>query len=431
MGDLIGKLINLGEEAGLSKQEIGKLRIVNAMSLLSCLSTLIMLLIAVANVSSQEFIFFLLVIAISTSIPLILNKIRHPRYARNYFVFSAYSIVTSLSVLLGSEHNYHYFLFGGIGIPLYFISSDHKIQRVIMSLLSIPLWFYLQWHFDNFQPYIILDDSFSEWAKYINVTLAFLTVFATAIVFIKENEDYVKQVLKSKEDLESLNKQLEQFAYSVSHDLKAPIGNVFALIQYLREEEAKNISTEGLEVFQMIEQSSQRSIDMISAILEYSRLSSGLISIKNFELQEVLEELKQTITVPKHLSFEMPAYPLTMKGVRIQLVQVFANFLSNAMKYNKTQGGWVKVEILTLDENWLEIHIKDNGPGISKELQGEIFNLFSTANKEERSDSTGIGLAIVKRLVEQNKGSVGVYSIIGEGSDFWFKWPIDQTELRA
>jgi signal transduction histidine kinase len=431
MGNFIGRLLDLGVEAGATKDDIGKLRIVNAMSLLSCLSTIIMLLITIVNVSSREFTFFLFGISISTSLPLILNKLRHPRYARNYFVISAYSIVVALSVLLGPNLNYHYFLFGGIGIPLYFISSQYKFQRVFMALLALPIWFYLQWHFNNFQPYIILDSSYLEWVKYINVSLAFLTVFATAFVFIKENDGYVKEVLKNTEDLKTLNKQLEQFAYSVSHDLKAPIGNVFALIQYLREEEAKNISTEGLEVFQMIEQSSQRSMDMISAILEYSRLSAGLISIKNFELQEVLEELKQTITVPKHLSFDMPAYPLTMKGVRIQLVQVFANFLSNAMKYNKTQGGWVKVEILTLDENWLEIHIKDNGPGISKELQGEIFNLFSTANKEERNDSTGIGLAIVKRLVEQNKGSVGVNSIIGEGSDFWFKWPIDQTELRA
>lgn len=222
--------------------------------------------------------------------------------------------------------------------------------------------------------------------------------------------------------LERTNRELDKFASIVSHDLKAPLRAIGNLTGWIEEDAGDTLTPEVRTNFDMIKQRVKRMEDLINAILDYSRAdkrSGDEVVIKTSDLVlETLEFIGKPENVILHLAPNLPQ--LTTDKTR--LAQVFSNLLGNAIKYNDKTEIHIDVNAEEQAEGWV-FSIKDNGPGIEKQYHEKIFVIFQTLNRRDDVESTGVGLAIVKKIIEDQGGKIWVESEQGKGADFRFFWP--------
>jgi signal transduction histidine kinase len=243
----------------------------------------------------------------------------------------------------------------------------------------------------------------------------------TIIHAIERKELQAQQVQLLKE-VQSANQDLKEFAYIVSHDLKAPLRGINSLANWLLQDYEDCLDEDGKEMLKLMQHRVSRMTDLINGILEYSRV--GRINEENVEinLQELVEELINDVVPLERIKviIKQPLPVIFAEKTRIK--QLFQNLISNAVKYmNKHQG---KIEIDCCDrQNFWEFSISDNGCGIPSQHFETIFQIFQTLKPMEKSDSTGIGLSVVKKIVELYGGQIWVTSELDQGSTFYFTLP--------
>lgn len=249
----------------------------------------------------------------------------------------------------------------------------------------------------------------------VNITRAKVNVFER-LYFAQYH------LARSLEDVGRINKQLEKFMYIVSHDLKSPLASVRMIIDLLQADERVSTQKDLSDYTDIIAQTSDRLIGMINSILEYSRQSLTQQIIEEVDTAALVQDVIKLLSLPEHFSVTVrPGMPVLMTS-RIKLQQVFQNLVSNAVKYNDKENP--SLEISCTDQGtWCEFSVKDNGPGILKQDQDRIFKVFETTRNETYKDSsTGVGLNLLKVLVEEQGGSIWVDSDPGTGSVFRFTW---------
>ena len=220
-------------------------------------------------------------------------------------------------------------------------------------------------------------------------------------------------------ELEKKNKELNDFAYVVSHDLKAPVRGIANVVQWINEDLEAEISTAMRKYLDFIVDRLRRMEGLIAGLLEYARAGRGAAVFEEVNAGQLIHDLVDLI-VPKGCSVHVGAMP-TFYTERLPLQQVLSNLISNAIKYTPSGSGIV--EVTCKEENsWYEFSVRDNGPGISPEYHEKVFGLFQTLREKEDKESTGIGLAIVKKIVEERGGSVRLVSDVGGGANFIFTW---------
>ncbi len=235
-----------------------------------------------------------------------------------------------------------------------------------------------------------------------------------------------RRVFERTAQLQSANKELESFSYSVSHDLRAPLRAISGFAEIIARRHRAGLNEEGQHYFDNIIQASERMGHLIDDLLTYSRLGRTGLRLETISLSGVfadiakdlkghIDELHSTISIAKDLP--------DITGDRTLLSQIFINLLENAVKYRKVDvPPQIKVTC-QLEGNHVIVSVKDNGIGIPAEYQDKIFNLFQRLHSEEEYSGTGIGLATVKKSVELLGGSVWVESKVGEGSIFFIRLP--------
>lgn len=231
------------------------------------------------------------------------------------------------------------------------------------------------------------------------------------------------ELKKLNTSLEEKNKELDQFTYIVSHDLKAPLRGINSLIEIIDEDYNADFPDEVSDLFDKIKTRSTRMNDLITAILNYSRAGKTDTKIVTFNVSDLFTEIVDSLEIPSGFKIQVPPSELIFECSYVQLSQILTNIIGNAIKYhdNKSEGK-VKIEMIPEGE-LIKFRISDNGPGIPEKYHSKIFEPFETANETSRTDSTGIGLAIVKKLVERYGGQMGLESELGKGSKFWFTFP--------
>ena len=162
---------------------------------------------------------------------------------------------------------------------------------------------------------------------------------------------------------------------------------------------------------------------MISGILEFSQVSSEKSQVERVDLNELLKEVIDSLNVPEAFIIEFKSELPILVCSRIQLYQVFSNLLSNAIKYNDKAQGIILIDYAGLNSHH-EISIEDNGPGIAENFREKVFEIFQTLNARDRYESTGIGLSIVKQILENMGGSVRIESAPVEGAKFIVSMPV-------
>ena len=222
--------------------------------------------------------------------------------------------------------------------------------------------------------------------------------------------------------VEATNRDLTDFAAIVSHELKAPLRAVTTLAQWIKSDSASKLDTEGRENLEEMIQRIARMDRMIDGILAYSRVGREEEKMEPVALQDLIAEVEHSLAPPSqvHLAIE-PGLPAIL-GNPTSIADIFQNLIGNAIKFGDKPRTEIRVAFHEADGFW-EFIVADNGPGIEEKHFERIFKIFQTLAPKDKTDSTGVGLALVKRIVERAGGRVWVQSRKGEGSTFHFTWP--------
>lgn len=220
--------------------------------------------------------------------------------------------------------------------------------------------------------------------------------------------------------LENKINELDRFGYVLSHDLRAPLNNIIPLVHFIREDNQGKLNPESEKMLTMIELKAGQMNELILEILQSAR--SEKKTKEEVYVQSVVNMVVNDLRPPAHIEVYIPHNLPSVIYHKVSLIQIFQNLLGNAFKYSdKTRG---KVEINFSEEaDFYQFRISDNGPGIKQENLERIFEMFESANTSDTIESTGIGLGVVKKLVEENGGSITVTSEPGSGSTFYFTIP--------
>ena len=218
------------------------------------------------------------------------------------------------------------------------------------------------------------------------------------------------------------NKDLEQFAYITSHDLRAPLRGIESLIAWI-EEDMENTFDEHIQgYFNKLKNRVGRMDSLINGILNYSRIGRENKEKSEIKLNELLENAIDLLGVPAHCHIHVQENLPSVWANDTQLRQVFTNLIGNAIKYHDKE----EIQIQIRYEEKLSVHqfcVADNGPGIEAEYHEKIFTLFQTLQSRDKVESTGVGLTVVKKIIELYGGSIWLESVFGEGCQFYFTWP--------
>jgi len=221
-------------------------------------------------------------------------------------------------------------------------------------------------------------------------------------------------------DLEKTNDELNQFAYVVSHDLKAPVRGIYNVIQWISEDFNEEISPKMRQYLDIIPDRIKRMENLIDGLLDYARISREKQIKEEVDVAELINDLAEEI-IPKEFEFTVGKLP-KLWTERLPLRQVFSNLISNAVKYTPEKGGKINISCIE-NEFHYEFTVSDNGPGIAQQYHQKIFVIFQTLRDMHDSESTGIGLAIVKKIIEDRNCTIRINSYAGNGADFIFTWP--------
>jgi signal transduction histidine kinase len=227
-------------------------------------------------------------------------------------------------------------------------------------------------------------------------------------------------------DLKKKNADLNQFAYIVSHDLKAPLRGIEMVLNWINEDRGDTLDEKVKEYHAVIRGRLLRMENLINGILEISRLGRNIKSVEEVNIADLLDEIIDTLSPPPEMKIIVnPGMPV-ISTEKILIEQVFTNLIGNAIKYHDTKKG--KIEIGVQDkESYFEFYVKDDGPGIEKEYHEKIFEIFQTLKERDAFESTGIGLTIVKKIIEEKGGYIKVDSETGKGAVFTFSWPKSES----
>lgn len=223
-------------------------------------------------------------------------------------------------------------------------------------------------------------------------------------------------------DLERINKELDQFAYIVSHDLKAPLRAINNLSMWIEEDISEHLEGDTKYQFQLLRGRVGRLEDLINGILSYSRAGRIKVTPTKVDVGALINGILEMLSPPPEFTITIPPVLPTINTEKIALEQVFSNLISNAIKYNKNPSPTIKVTFETI-EGFLKFGVIDNGDGIEAEYHEKIFVIFQTLEARDKVESTGVGLAIVKKIVDEKGGQIWVESEKGNGARFYFTWP--------
>ena len=213
----------------------------------------------------------------------------------------------------------------------------------------------------------------------------------------------------------------------VSHDLKAPLRGIHNLINWIQDD-LEGASGETSEHLKLLQAQGDRMISMIDAILNYSKVTSGPLKMEKVNVQELLNEIFDELAIPSEFIIKFSTQLPVLISHRTKLKQVFSNLISNAVKYHNRPNGLIEISANEKDEEF-EFVIKDDGPGIDPKYHKRIFEIFKTIEADSKKKSSGVGLAIVEKIIKDYRGTIDVESDVGKGASFKFMHPKIKSEI--
>jgi PAS domain S-box-containing protein len=219
-------------------------------------------------------------------------------------------------------------------------------------------------------------------------------------------------------------RELDQFAYVASHDLKAPLRGINNLAQWIQDDLGEELDGESAEHLRLLQGRVHRMEALIDGILAYSRAGRVRNAPEPVDTGALVREVIELLAPPPEVEFDVCEQMPVLEAERVPLQQVFLNLLGNAVKYGRAERDDVTVCLECRDlGDAFEFAVRDNGPGIDPEYHERIWGIFQTLAARDKVEGTGIGLSIVKKVIETRGGRVALESAPGRGATFRFTWP--------
>lgn len=220
--------------------------------------------------------------------------------------------------------------------------------------------------------------------------------------------------------LQQSNAELDQFAHIVSHDMKSPLRGIANVVNWIEEDHEQELGTKLREYLELIKGRITRAENLIEGLLAYARIDKEHFEQEDVNVNELVNEILENNT-DKNIEAVATQLPV-VHTERVLLFQVFSNIISNAVKYNDKEVLLLHISSRDHTDRY-EFHISDNGMGIPEKHYKRIFTIFQTLKEKDSLESTGVGLAIVKKILDSKGQTIKVRSEEGKGSVFSFTWP--------
>ena len=244
-----------------------------------------------------------------------------------------------------------------------------------------------------------------------------------ALTYLVEDVNNAREDLeKANRDIGAVNRELQDFAYIVSHDLKAPLRAVSQLAYWISEDYAEVLDEDGKENLNLLSGRVKRMDALINGILQYSRVGRAKEKQDKIDLDKTLPSIIETLAPPENIRITLKDELPEIVGNKTHMEQVFQNLIGNAIKFMDKPEGLITIGCRGEGSHW-QFSIEDNGPGINPKYHDRIFKIFQTLSARDERESTGIGLTLVKKIIELYNGEVWVESDVGKGSSFVFTLP--------
>jgi PAS domain S-box-containing protein len=237
-------------------------------------------------------------------------------------------------------------------------------------------------------------------------------------------------IRKSQAQLEAANKELEAFAYSVSHDLRAPLRAIDGFSRILAEEYQDRLDAEGLRLLAVVRTNTQKMDQLITDLLDLSRLTRNQMQFSRIDMTALASTIYQEIAVPEtqqKFAFSVKSLP-NAYGDAMLMRQVWSNLIANAIKYTLPSDKRI-IEVGGYRESDTNVYyVKDSGVGFNQEYTHKLFGVFQRLHSADEFDGTGVGLAIVQRIIHRHGGSVWAEGQNNQGATFYFSLPSMEPE---
>lgn len=224
------------------------------------------------------------------------------------------------------------------------------------------------------------------------------------------------------EELERSNRELDDFAYVTSHDLRSPLSDVRNLAQWLAEDLGDSLPAGSARHLQLMQDRIVRMEGLLDDLLEYSRVGRLTEDAREFDAGEVVQEVLSLVAPPDGFEVVFRGEPVTFHTPRTPFATVVRNLVSNAIKHHDRERGSIVVEVARRGDR-AEVRVIDDGPGIAPEFHERVFRMFQTLRPRDEVEGSGVGLALVKKTVEVHGGTVRIESS-GRGTTIAFTWPL-------
>lgn len=242
------------------------------------------------------------------------------------------------------------------------------------------------------------------------------------LVFVETD---ISKLKSSEEQYLMVNKELEAFSYSVSHDLRSPLRAINGYSKILQEEYSTVMDSEGNKALTAILSNSKKMGELIDDLLSFSRLGRTALTTSEINMTQLVKSAieQETNGNQKKIQFELDEL-LPSKGTPSLIKQVWVNLISNAIKFSKnTTSPHIEIGSYTNENNFVVYYIRDNGAGFDVQYYNKLFGVFQRLHSQDEFEGTGIGLAIVHKIVQRHNGNVWAESTLNEGSCFYFSLP--------
>jgi PAS domain S-box-containing protein len=266
---------------------------------------------------------------------------------------------------------------------------------------------------------VIWANAMLSYIQNVGEDFQFIIAMIEDITQQKENEERQQQLVSR---LEETNKELDNFAYIVSHDLKAPLRGIGSLANWLLTDYKDKLDEEGADIINLLVNRVERMKNFIDGILQYSRVTRVKENYIEINLNKLIKEVVELLSPPENIKITVSSELPIIKGEVIYIEQIYQNLISNAIKFMDKPEGEININYRSIEDFW-EFSVSDNGAGIDEKYFNKIFMIFQTLQPRDKFESTGIGLSIVKKIVETNGGKIWLESKLNRGTTFYFTLP--------
>ena len=312
---------------------------------------------------------------------------------------------------------------------------DPGIQIVICTAYSDYSWGEITGRLGKSENLLILKKPFdsAEVAQFASALTEKWGLARQASLKMEQLEQMVKERTEKQTELikkiDNINKELKDFASTISHDLKAPLRGIKTVATWILDDCADKLGEQGNEQMNLLLGRVERMYNLIDAVLQYSRAGHTEETPLQVNLDKFIPEVIDILVPPENIEITIENQMPVIECEETHIQQLFQNLLSNAIKYMDKPQGQIKIGCVEQDDLW-KFSVADNGPGIEEKQFEKIFKIFQTLSASEDVRSTGVGLTIVKKIVELHGGKIWIESKLGEGSTFFFTLPKHKTRVN-